>query len=129
MSLTLTVDVTVATPPYEQLRTQIAGYIRSGQLRGGDRLPVGRVLAADLGIAANTVARAYRELEAEGLVTGRRRTGTVVRDGVGSTASRALRDAAQHFVAAARAEGWADNAIIELLRGTLQGEGLDHPSG
>ena len=51
-------------PPYEQLRGQIAGAIARGELRAEERLPTVRQLAADLRLAVNTVARAYRELEA-----------------------------------------------------------------
>jgi len=78
VSVSVTLDMTAATPPYEQVRAQLAGHIRAGALRQGDKLPVVRALAADLGVATNTVARAYRELEAGGLVTTRRRVGTIV---------------------------------------------------
>lgn len=54
-------------PPYEQIRGQLATMIASGVLRPGDQLPSIRQLAADLGLAANTVARSYRELVAAGL--------------------------------------------------------------
>ena len=59
--LEVTVDLGAAEPPYEQVRTQIAGLIATGRLGEGDRLPTVRALAADLGTAANTVARAYKE--------------------------------------------------------------------
>jgi DNA-binding transcriptional regulator YhcF (GntR family) len=65
-------------PPFEQLRTQIAGQVASGILPAGTRLPTVRQLAAELGLAANTVARAYRELEADGVVTTSGRRGTFV---------------------------------------------------
>ena len=79
----ITLDLSAAEPPYEQVRRQIAGHIATGALRAGDRLPTIRALAGDLGIAANTVGRAYKELEAAGLVETRRRTGTSVRSGAG----------------------------------------------
>ena len=60
---TVTVDVLDPTPPYEQLRRQLADLIGSGVLSPGDRLPPVRQLAADLGLAVGTVARTYRELE------------------------------------------------------------------
>ena len=59
-------------PPYEQLRRQLAQLIGSGALAPGQRLPPSRQLAGDLGIAVGTVARTYRELEADGLITARR---------------------------------------------------------
>jgi GntR family transcriptional regulator len=72
------VDPASPTPPYEQIRGQIARMIGAGVMPPGAQLPSIRQLAADLGIAANTVARAYRELELEGLVTSRVRHGTTV---------------------------------------------------
>ena len=65
-------------PPFEQLRTQLLDQMRSGQLPGGTRLPTVRQLAADLGVAPGTVARAYKELEAAGAIETRGRNGTVV---------------------------------------------------
>lgn len=67
-----------AEPPYEQVRAQIADGIADGSLPPGTRLPAVRRLAGDLGIAPNTVARAYRELETAGLVRTAGRNGTVV---------------------------------------------------
>ena len=64
--------------PYEQVRLQIAGQAQSGVLPAGTKLPPVRRLATDLGLAANTVARAYRELEQAGLVETHGRAGTVI---------------------------------------------------
>ena len=72
------IDATSGTPPYEQLRTQVASQVAAGELAAGTRLPTVRSLAEELGIAVNTVARAYRELEADGVVTTNGRRGTVV---------------------------------------------------
>jgi GntR family transcriptional regulator len=74
----ITVDPASPTPPYEQIRRQVATIIEAGALSAGAQLPTIRQLAADLGLAANTVARAYRELEIEGLVASRVRHGTTV---------------------------------------------------
>lgn len=65
-------------PPYEQLRQQVTALVLGGGLGRGDRLPSIRQLANDLGIAGGTVARAYRELESDGVVTTRGRHGTVI---------------------------------------------------
>ena len=78
MSSSVTVDLASAVPPYEQIRAQIATLIRVGELQEGTKLPTVRALAIDLGVAAGTVARAYKELETAGLVVSRRRAGTVV---------------------------------------------------
>lgn len=74
------IDPSASAPPFEQLRVQIAASIHAGTLEGGRRLPPIRQLAADLGLAPGTVARAYRELEAAGLVESRGRRGTRVVD-------------------------------------------------
>jgi len=74
----LVLDPMSSMPPYEQVRSQIADAIRSGRLRPAARLPTVRRLADDLGLAVNTVARAYRELELAGLVETRGRQGTFV---------------------------------------------------
>jgi DNA-binding transcriptional regulator YhcF (GntR family) len=74
----LEVDSRSPVPPYEQLRQQITALVLGGALARGDRLPAIRQLANDLGIAGGTVARAYRELESDGVVVTRGRHGTVI---------------------------------------------------
>ena len=72
------VDLESPVPPFEQLRGQLETMIRSGALPPEERLPPIRQLAADLGIATGTVARAYAELEEQKLVRGSGRRGTIV---------------------------------------------------
>ncbi len=74
----LEIDPRSVLPPYEQLRQQVHTLVLSGALAEGARLPSIRQLANDLGLATGTVARAYRELEADGVVEPRGRHGTVV---------------------------------------------------
>jgi GntR family transcriptional regulator len=74
----LEIDPRSAVPPYEQLRQQVTALVLGGALATGDRLPSIRQLANDLGLAGGTVARAYRELEADGVVTTHGRHGTVI---------------------------------------------------
>ena len=64
----LVVDTASPVPPFEQLRLQLIAQIERGELPPGTQLPTVRRLAADLGLAPNTVARTYRELEQAGLV-------------------------------------------------------------
>ena len=71
-------DPGVDQPPFDQLRSQIARRAASGDLAPGAKLPTVRGLATELGLAANTVARAYRELEADGVVVTEGRRGTFV---------------------------------------------------
>jgi DNA-binding transcriptional regulator YhcF (GntR family) len=74
----VTIDASSPVPPYEQLRAGIARLVVTGELPVGSRLPTVRQLAADLGVAPGTVARAYRELEAGGILVTRGRHGTHV---------------------------------------------------
>lgn len=108
--------------PYEQIRAQVVAHVAAGRLRVGDRLPTIRGLATDLGLAAGTVARAYRELEAAGIVTTGRRAGTVVSDGV-SPADVAAHQAARDLVRAGREAGLTDEAILDVVRGALRRPG------
>lgn len=86
----VSIDARSATPPYEQIRTQIAEQARSGGLSIGTRLPTVRRLADDLRVAAGTVARAYRELEADGVLETRGRHGTFVSAGDDATTREAF---------------------------------------
>lgn len=74
----LEINPDAAIPPYEQLRQQITALVLGGALATGARLPAIRQLAKDLRLAGGTVARAYRELEADGVVTTHGRHGTVI---------------------------------------------------
>jgi DNA-binding transcriptional regulator YhcF (GntR family) len=74
----LVLDPDSPTPAYEQIRAQIAAAIEDGSLSRAVQLPTVRRLASDLGLAVNTVARAYRELELAGLIETRGRHGTFV---------------------------------------------------
>ncbi len=118
MSAQITVDLASAVPPFEQVRSQLASLITSGSLAPGTRLPTMRDLAADLGIAVGTVTRAYRELENLGLVTSRRRVGTVVAEGA-SIGSGPTRSAVDQLVRAARGAGLSDDDVLALVRGAL----------
>jgi DNA-binding transcriptional regulator YhcF (GntR family) len=72
------VDPDGARPLFDQLRMQIIEGVRDGRLPPGTRLPTVRDLAHQMGMAVNTVARAYRELESAGLLETRGRFGTYV---------------------------------------------------
>lgn len=113
----IVVDLSSATPQYEQIRAQVVAHIASGMLERGERLPTIRNLAADLGIAAGTVARAYRELESAGHVSTRRKIGTVV-TAQGRTSGR-THDVARTLVEVARSEGVSSPDLIDILRSAL----------
>ena len=99
----LRIDPASGGPPYEQLRTQIASAVAAGRLPAGTKLPTVRQTAADLEVAANTVARAYRELEADGVVETHGRRGTFVSSA--ALASGELADLATSYVERARRAG------------------------
>lgn len=113
-STSITLDTADSTPPFEQVRRQVAALITSGALEEGSRLPTVRQLAADLRVAPGTVARAYKELETEGLVVTRRGGGTRVAPGRTLSAEHRrehLEELARQYVAAARRLG-ADDAEL-----------------
>jgi DNA-binding transcriptional regulator YhcF (GntR family) len=120
MTAGIAVDLGSAVPPYEQIRTQISSLIAVGSLAAGTRLPTVRSLAADLGIAAGTVA--YKELEQAGLIETRRRNGTVVvgmPDSVrpaGGSVPADLAAAVDRFIAEGRAAGLDDGTLQDILR-------------
>lgn len=104
-----------ATPPTEQIRDQIRGLIVSGQLAADDRLPSVRQLAKDLDVAAGTVAKAYKALEAEGLLTTRTSGGTRVSQSATTTPRPVLAAARQLVDISTRTDTSLDDAI-RILR-------------
>ena len=109
----VTVDASGHEPPYEQVRRQIAEGAASGRLAAGHKLPTVRQLATDLGLAANTVAKAYRALEGDGVIETHGRRGTFI-------ASRKLTDAeaeagAQTYARIARTQGLSLDEAIRLV--------------
>lgn len=95
-------DPMSSTPPFEQIRAQLADSIDSGALKPGARLPTIRRLAADLGLATNTVARAYRELERTGHLRTTGRGGTFV---TGNSVDHEARTAARSYLQRAQELG------------------------
>lgn len=112
----LEVDPRSAVPPYEQLRQQVTALVVGGGLAPGARLPAIRQLANDLGLAGGTVARAYRELEADGVVTTHGRHGTLVSGPPRRPSPSAeLLAAARHYAAqAAHTGATLDDALIAV---------------
>jgi DNA-binding transcriptional regulator YhcF (GntR family) len=109
----VTIDPDDPEPPYEQVREQVRAQVASGELPPGTKLPTVRRLAGDLGLATNTVARAYRELEALGVIETRGRAGSVV---TGDGVDRAAREAAHTYAERLRALGLGPDEGVELLR-------------
>ena len=99
------VDPSSDVPPYEQVRVQVAAQVASGELTAGTRLSTVRQLALDLGLAANTVARAYRVLESDGVIATEGRRGTFVRSDAVTAAPAEIEQLARAYVASARRSG------------------------
>jgi len=114
----LLVDPRSATPPYEQLRVQVLAAVHSGDLAAGDKLPTVRKLAQDLGLATNTVARAYRELERDEVIETRGRNGSFIAAS-GSAAERTVQVAAVAFATKARQQGVKPEAALAYARAAL----------
>ncbi|WP_399938528.1 GntR family transcriptional regulator [Streptomyces sp. BBFR25] len=117
--MTLKIHIDDGTPPYEQVRAQISEQARSGALPVGYRLPTVRGLAESLGLAANTVAKAYRALEADGVIETRGRNGTFVA-AAGSAAQREVAAAAQGFAERARRLGLSEGDALAAVRDALR---------
>src|SRR5947208_3411158 len=115
----------LGVPIYLQLMEQVKHAVETGALRPGDQLPGMRPLAEELVINPNTVAKAYRELEHEGVIELRHGAGAFVS---GNAATKRLTDkvrAGQAIVAAAvaklRARGVTDEEIRRLFEAQLAG--------
>ena len=118
--MTVVVDPASAVPPYEQVRSQLARQINQGSLAVGTKLPTVRALAADLGLAVNTVARAYRELETAQLIETRGRAGTFVASN-GDRSRSAAAAAAAEFVRAVDSIGIDRVDALAIVRAALDG--------
>jgi GntR family transcriptional regulator len=117
------VDSRSPVPPYQQIAQQVRVALRMGTLKVGDKLPAVREVVAATAINPNTVLKAYRELEREGLIEARPGLGTFVRGlppgpppGTHAKLSRSL----AQWVREARDAGLDDESIESLLRVTLR---------
>lgn len=109
----IVIDHEAAEAPFEQVRRQIADGAATRELPAGHQLPTVRALATELGLATNTVAKAYRALEADGIVQTRGRAGT-------SVTSRRMDDAesdqaARAYALLARRQGLSQDEALRLV--------------
>lgn len=110
-------------PTYLQLVQQVRQAVRLGLLHPGDRLPTVKEVVEQLTINPNTVLRAYRELDLEGLVEGRRGVGTFVTSGPAPQPPddlKALRSSLQRWVGRARAAGLDDDGMAAVFADTVR---------
>ncbi len=114
----IVIDSASPVPPFEQLRAQLARQIQDHTLAVGTRLPTIRRMAADLGLAVNTVGRAYRELEEAGLIETRGSAGSFVSAAGEKGREQAGRAAAEYAAVIASIGIDADEAI-RIVRAAL----------
>jgi DNA-binding transcriptional regulator YhcF (GntR family) len=118
--MTFRIDEDSGVPPFEQVKHQVIEGVRSGDLPAGAKLPTVRHLADELGLAANTVARAYRELEHAEVIETRGRNGSyVAASGDGSL--RQVQLAAAAFADRVRELGADPARALELVAAALRG--------
>jgi GntR family transcriptional regulator len=116
-------------PIYRQIIDQVKNLVAAGRLKPGDEMPPIRALAQQLIINPNTVARAYRELEAQGVLVSRQGSGTVVADG-GSPLARSerlrlLTAQVDKLLTEARHLGFDRDTVIELIEKRHKQRGRD----
>lgn len=115
--LPFTIDAASSVPPYEQLRVQVIEGVRAGTLPPGAQLPTVRRLAEHLGIAPNTVARSYRELERDEVIETRGRHGSFV--AAGDATQRQAVAAASAYAERIRQLRLPEDEAVELVRRAL----------
>jgi len=113
----IAIDLDSKVAPFEQIKTSIIGLIIAGDLPKEHRLPTIRQLAGDLGVAPNTVARSYRELEVAGVVRSRGRRGTTI-VGIPEHEQDAS-DPVRLAVTEARARGQSTSDILAVVMRAL----------
>lgn len=116
----LVIDPASSVPPFEQLRAQVIEAVRTGELVAGAKLPTVRRLAGDLGIAPNTVARSYRELERDEVIETRGRNGSFIA-ATGDATHRQAQAAATAYAERIRQLRVTPAEGLELVRTALGG--------
>lgn len=111
-------DSSSGVPPYLQLVHQVRQSLLLGYLQEGDQLPTVKDVASDLAINPNTVVKAYRQLEHEGLAGGRPGQGTFITATASAAlpeAQQALRASLEEWLRAAEEAGLSDEAVTALI--------------
>jgi GntR family transcriptional regulator len=125
-------DESSGLSPYLQLVRQVRQALRLGLLREGDQLPTVKELATRLAINQNTVLKAYRELEYDGLVSAQPGVGTFIRVTLADASLAAhgpLRRELYQWLSTARRAGLDDESIEALFTATLRAPGPEGPGG
>ena len=111
----IVIDVTGRVPIFEQICRGICGDIAKGVLKPHDRIPAARVLARELGINPNTVAKAYTELERDGIIYSRVGKGSFIAEH-GNRADRRFTDEFEQKAREALQAGVPIETLEEILR-------------
>jgi DNA-binding transcriptional regulator YhcF (GntR family) len=119
--LAITIDRSARIPASAQVKDAIRGRIDAGELRPGDRLPPVRACAERLGLVPNTVARAYRELVAEGYLAAHGRSGTFVADDTPEPEATDVDAFAGAYLSRTRAAGMPDAEAVRAVRRAARG--------
>jgi GntR family transcriptional regulator len=122
--LDLRIDATSGLAPYLQVVQQVKQALRLGWLQPGDKLPTVHEVASSIAINPNTVQKAYKELEHEGLVAGRPGQGTFIERSLSQSTPAsltALGNRLDRWIAAARAAGLDDDGIMDVVRARMRG--------
>ncbi|MFB8188404.1 GntR family transcriptional regulator [Microbacterium sp. NPDC055988] len=127
MSLSPKLSPADEASPALDIYRQLRGLIVSGQLGAGERLPTVRQTASDLGVAPGTAARAYKMLEAEGLVVSRTAAGTRVAETAGVLPASVIRLLRELVEEAASVEADPDD-VIDVLRMVWQTRSHPEPA-
>lgn len=114
----LTIDPEASAPPFEQVRAAIVAAVRSGELAPGAKLPTVRALAEELGLAVNTVAKAYRALESDHVIETRGRAGSFV-SATGDPSEQQAQLAASAYANRVGQLGVEPAAALDLVRAAL----------
>ncbi len=118
------IEFTQHVPIYLQLIEQVKHAIASEELQPGDQLPTVRQLATDLSVNFNTIARAYRVLDEEGIISTQHGRGTFILEPRSKRKSEALRRQdlgalAEHFLAEARKLDFPADDVKKLIGNLL----------
>jgi GntR family transcriptional regulator len=116
-------------PAYRQVVDQVRQALRLGQLRPGDQLPTVRDVVKQIAINPNTVHRAYRDLETQGLTEGRPGSGTFIRRSLSRVPDEQplLQRQLEKWMRAARAAGLADESIAALVAEATKSSKKEEP--
>jgi DNA-binding transcriptional regulator YhcF (GntR family) len=122
------IDTKSGVAPYTQLVQQVKQALRLGWLQPGDKLPTAHEVAASVAINPNTVQKAYKELEYEGLVAGRPGQGTFIQRSLSQSSPAtvaALTRRLERWLAAARAAGLDEDGIMDVIRAAMRDFSLE----